>query len=215
MISGSIVIRLNCCLFYAYLKQKAGTQKVQVTAWHKDTLKTHTDPKVVGFIKDIEAARAECLRASKLWEDAADLLAQTLYADIEKGMAFISDIEAQIDQNKKKWLGSAKYKTKIPVYAASLLRLNSKLKTTRVEISNFKNATQSAEPVRLAKLQLTDSKKVDDVFKFTQKGLADEVERVNRPWGTKLGPLLTFVEGGAGGVAAFQNAADDLENNFN
>src|SRR5690242_9689316 len=50
-------------LLYMYLKQKAIKGKVQITAWHKDTLKAHTDSQVAGFIANIEKVRADSIKA--------------------------------------------------------------------------------------------------------------------------------------------------------
>jgi len=177
-------------LLYMYLKQKAAQQKVQVTAWHKDTLKAHSDPKVASFIQDIEKVRHELLASFKEWESAADLLTQTLAADINRAMAFVQEIDGQIAKKKKKWLQSAKYKAKIAGYDASLTQLGSKLKTLNVDISTFKTTTQSAGPRKIASLQLTDAKTIDHVFQVAQKGLSDELDRIKKFDGSKLSKLL-------------------------
>jgi len=177
-------------LLYMYLKQKANAQKVQIAAWHKDTLKAHTDPKVAGFISDIEKIRGELLASFKTWEDAANLLSQGLAADIDRALVNVKDIEAQIEKKKKKWFQSPKYKAKIAGYDASLTQLGVKLKTLRVDISTFKTTTQSAGPKKIASLQLTDAKTIDQVFQVAQKGLSDELDKIKKFDGSKLTKLL-------------------------
>ncbi len=177
-------------LLYMYLKQKANQQKVQVTAWHKDTIKTHTDSKVAGFINDIEKIRHQLIASFKTWEDAANLLTHGLIADVERSLAFVHEIEAQIEKQKKKWLQSSKFKAKIAGYDASLARLASKLKMLKVDISTFKTTTQSGGPKKIASLQLTDAKTVEQVFQVAQKGLSDELDKIKKFDGSNLAKLL-------------------------
>jgi hypothetical protein len=177
-------------LLYMYLKQKATQQKIQITIWHKDTLKTHTDSKVAGFISDIEKIRGELIASFKAWEDAANLLSQGLAADIDRALADVQGIEAQIGKKKKKWLQSAKYKTKIAGYEASLNALGSKLRTLKVDISSFKTTTQSGGPKKIASLQLTDAKTIEQVFQIAEKGLSDELEKIKKFDGSKLTKLF-------------------------
>jgi hypothetical protein len=177
-------------LLYMYLKQKANQQKVQITAWHKDTIKAHTDSKVAGFISDIEKIRGELIASFKTWEDAANLLTQGLAADVDRALADVKGINAQIDKKKKKWFQSAKYKTKIAGYEASLDALASKLRMLKVDISTFKTTTQSGGPKKIASLQLTDGKTIAQVFQIAEKGLSDELEKIQKFDGSKLTKLL-------------------------
>ena len=177
-------------LLYMYLKQKANSQKVQVTAWHKDPLKAHTDSKVASFISDIEKVRAELISSFNSWEDAANLLSAGLAADVDRAMAEAQSIAGQIEKKKKKWFQSAKYKTKIAGYENSLNGLAAKLRMLKVDISTFKQTTQSGGPKKIASLQLTDAKPIEQVFQIAQKGLTDEVDKIKKFDGSKLSKLL-------------------------
>jgi hypothetical protein len=177
-------------LLYMYLKQKAVKEKAQIAAWHKDPLSGHSDGKVAEFIKDIEGVRTECLGSFGTWERTADGLVQALVNDSNKALASVADAQAQVAKKEKKWFQSAKYKAKIGGYKQSLNELEKKLRTLQVDISTIKESTQSAGPRKLASLQVTPSKTIDAVFQIAQKGLTDELDKIKKFDGKKLGTLL-------------------------
>ena len=177
-------------LLYMYLKQKALTEKTKIEAWQKDPLQAHLDSKVSGFIAQIEQARSELIAVFKNYDDVANLLVQTLTADIDRAAVYGKEVEAMIAKRKKKLLQSAKYKAKIANYEKNLTELSGKLKTLKVDVSSLRQQTQALGPNKIASLQIKTSTTIAQVLNVASIGLSRQLDEIKNSSSNKRVAVL-------------------------
>ena len=173
-------------LLAMYLKQKALAAKQDIKTWNAQTIKDHPDSEVAGFVKNIEAARADALTAFKNYEAVRDGKAKAVTADIDRAIAVIDEIKATIDKKRKRLFQSTKFKTKIAGYEQTLNALGTKVKTMRVDFTGEVQSSQSSGPIKLAGLKITPATTVAQVFAHASYGLKDELQKIA---GAKRGEL--------------------------
>ena len=198
-------------LLAMYLKQKALTAKQDIKTWNAQTLKDHLDSEVAGFVKNIEAARADALLAFKNYEAVRDGKAKAVTADIDRAIALTGEIKATIDKKRKRLFQSSKFKTKIAAYEQTLKELSTKVSTLRVDFTGEVQASQSSGPVKLANLKITPATTVAQVFAHASYGLKDELQKIAGAKRADLGKRFLAYGSEIKQIRSWVAEADEME----
>jgi hypothetical protein len=133
-------------------------------------------------------------------------------ADIARAKTFAAEITAAIAKKKKKWLTSSKYKAKIGGYETAVTQLGIKLNNLQVDVSSYKQMTQSSGPRKIADLQITPASTVAQVLHIASLGLKDELKKIkDQENGKRLAILLKAYGKELSNVRAWVGEADAME----
>jgi hypothetical protein len=173
-------------VLYMYLTQKAKKEGSTIKAWAKDEIKAHLDSEVAGFIKGIESARNDTLKAFEKQNATVSVKVKALQTDIERAQDALKDIRGQVDKKKKKWLLSKTYKAKLLGYEKLLDGLESQLKgSIKANADALPHATAGSQAT-LNKLKITASTKVSALEASSWLGIRKELDGIAGSSGKEL-----------------------------
>ena len=167
-------------LLAMYLKQKALKEKADIKSWDKSTLKDHLDSEVANFVKGIEGARTDAVASFATWARDKSIKGAAVLGDIDRALALMVDIKAQIDKKRKRLLQSSKFKAKMAGYDTQLTDLGKRASTMRVDMKGEMDATQSSGPQSLERIKLTGATTIAQIMSQASLGLKREIDDIKK-----------------------------------
>ena len=113
-------------VMYMYLMEKYKKDGKKIEDHHKDTIKDVLDPKLATLIKGMADSQA---KVAKLIDerDKTQKVGNEIKAKATDLRKELATVQATIDKKKKKWLTSAKYKSKLAGYESAVKDLDTAL----------------------------------------------------------------------------------------
>lgn len=161
-----------------YLKQKALKEKKDVKAWNDDPIKQHLDSEIADYIRGIEMARGDAVKAYTNWEHIRKLRGDAVNADLDRVNAVAALVEKTIEIKRAKWLQTKDYKNKIDGYAQTLKDIKLRSERLRSNVDNDLGNTESGGHKQFDDLKMTVDTTIKAINAHAQIGLNSELKKL-------------------------------------
>lgn len=193
------VCRGGADVIYMYLIEKYKKDGKKIELQQNDTLKDVLDPKLAGMVKGVVEGHAQVVKLLDE-RDKTMKVGTSVKNSATKLRADLGEIQKVIDKKKKKWLASAKYKSKLKGYEDAVTELDTALAgvekampgknygnyvkpeiwkfSAAMTVADIKTATSTSLD---ADMKLTKAEDTENAKKFRGRGFGDSL-KVMKKW---------------------------------